>query len=122
MLADPISEREYWRRWAAEVGRLIGQEWTEPRMMITAVLDEPIESGTRPEALAAVRMVRAAGRKVAVLSNELDLFLGPGFATKLPILKLMHAIVDATYTGILKPDGARTRRWLTRLACQLNAA
>jgi putative hydrolase of the HAD superfamily len=39
-----------------------------------------------------------------VLSNELDLFHGPGFASKLSILKLMHAIVDATYTGILKPD------------------
>ena len=51
-----------------------------------------------------MRAVLDAGRNVGVLSNELDLFNGPGFGAKLPILKLMNAIVDATYTGILKPD------------------
>jgi putative hydrolase of the HAD superfamily len=104
MLADRISEREYWGQRAAEVGRLVGQEWTSPRMMMAHGLNEPIDSVTRPEALAAVRAVRDAGRKVGVLSNELDLFHGPGFGTKLSVLKLMHAIVDATYTGIMKPD------------------
>jgi putative hydrolase of the HAD superfamily len=104
MLADRISEREYWRRRAAEIGRLIGEEWTDPRMLMAPSPNEPIDSKTRPEALAAVRAVRAAGRNVGVLSNELDLFHGPGFGTKVSVLKLMHAIVDATYTGILKPD------------------
>jgi putative hydrolase of the HAD superfamily len=104
MLANRISEREYWGQRAAEVGRLIGEEWTDPRMMMAPSPDESIDSKTRPEALAAVRAARAAGRNVGVLSNELDLFHGPGFASKLSILKLMHAIVDATYTGILKPD------------------
>jgi putative hydrolase of the HAD superfamily len=104
MLADRISEREYWGQRAAEVGRLVGQEWTSPRMMMAHGLNEPIDSVTRPEALAAVRAVRDAGQKVGVLSNELDLFHGPGFGTKLSVLKLMHAIVDATYTGIMKPD------------------
>jgi putative hydrolase of the HAD superfamily len=91
MLADRISEREYWRRRAAEIGRLIGEEWTDPRMLMAPSPDEPIDSKTRPEALAAVRAVRAAGRNVGVLSNELDLFHGPGFGTKLSVLKLMHA-------------------------------
>jgi putative hydrolase of the HAD superfamily len=91
MLADRISEREYWRRRAAEIGRLIGEEWTDPRMLMAPSPNEPIDSKTRPEALAAVRAVRAAGRNVGVLSNELDLFHGPGFGTKLSVLKLMHA-------------------------------
>jgi putative hydrolase of the HAD superfamily len=91
MLADRISEREYCRRRAAEIGRLIGEEWTDPRMLMAPSPDEPIDSKTRPEALAAVRAVRAAGRNVGVLSNELDLFHGPGFGTKLSVLKLMHA-------------------------------
>jgi putative hydrolase of the HAD superfamily len=91
MLAYRISEREYWRRRAAEIGRLIGEEWTDPRMLMAPSPDEPIDSKTRPEALAAVRAVRAAGRNVGVLSNELDLFHGPGFGTKLSVLKLMHA-------------------------------
>jgi putative hydrolase of the HAD superfamily len=104
MLADRISEREYWRLRVAEVGRLIGEEWISPHMMMAPAPNDPIDSTTRPEALAAVRAVRESGRKVGVLSNELELFNGAGFSTRLSILKLMHAIVDATYTGILKPD------------------
>ena len=105
MLADRITEREYWGLRAAEVGRLVGEEWTDPRMLMGPALKDPIDAATRPEALAAVRAVRDAGLKVGVLSNELDLFNGPGFGASLAIVKLMHGIiVDATYTGILKPD------------------
>ena len=104
MIADRITEREYWRLRAAEVGRLIGEEWTSPRKLMGPALHDSIDSTTRPEALAAVLAVRDAGLKVGVLSNELDLFNGPGFAAQLAIIKLTHAIVDATYTGILKPD------------------
>ncbi len=103
MLADRISEREYWRLRAVETGRLVGEEWTETRMLMRHSQGEP-ESTTRPEALAAVRAVRAAKRPVGVLSNELDLFNGPDFRQQLTVLRLMDAIVDATYTGILKPD------------------
>lgn len=104
MLADRISERDYWQRRAAEVGRLVGQDWTEARMLMQQGQGESPQASTRPEALAAVTAVRNAGLRVAVLSNELDLFNGPAFRSELPILALMHAIVDATYTGILKPD------------------
>jgi putative hydrolase of the HAD superfamily len=105
MLADRISEREYWQRRAAEVGRLVGQQWTEARMLMQQGQSESPQTTTRPEALATVTAVREAGLRVAVLSNELDLFNGAAFRNELPILALMHAIVDATYTGILKPDG-----------------
>ncbi|TWO72853.1 HAD-IA family hydrolase [Caenimonas sedimenti] len=109
MLADRISEREYWQRRAAEVGRLVGQEWTEARMLMQQGQDDRPEATTRPEAMAAVQAVRAAGRRVGVLSNEMDLFNGPEFRTRLPIMGLMHTIVDATYTGILKPDARAYR-------------
>jgi putative hydrolase of the HAD superfamily len=104
MLAERISEREYWQRRAAEVGRLVGQEWTETRMLMRQGQEDSPEATTRPEALAAVKAVRDAGRRVGVLSNELDLFNGPEFRKRLPILGLVHTIIDATYTGILKPD------------------
>ena len=61
MLADRISEREYWHRRAAEVGRLVGEEWTSPRMMMAPEPNDPIDATTRPEALATVRAVRDAG-------------------------------------------------------------
>ena len=104
MMADRITEREYWKRRAAEVGRLVGEEWTETRMLMRQGQDERPESTTRPEALATVLAARAGGLRVGVLTNELDLFNGPEFRSKLPILGMMHTIVDATYTGILKPD------------------
>jgi putative hydrolase of the HAD superfamily len=104
MLAERISEREYWKRRAAEVGHLVGEHWTEARMLMQHTQGEPAAASTRPQALAAVKAARQAGRRVAVLSNELDLFNGPEFRARLPILGLVDAIVDATYTGILKPD------------------
>lgn len=109
MMADRISEREYWQRRAAEVGRLLGQEWGEARLLMRHGQGERPESSTRPEALATVQAARAAGRRVGVLSNELDLFNGPDFRHQLPIMGLMHTIVDATYTGILKPDARAYR-------------
>jgi putative hydrolase of the HAD superfamily len=104
MLADRISEREYWRQRAQEVGRLVGEEWTETRMLVQRTLGDEPGANIRPEAVATVDAVIAAGRRVGVLTNELDLFNGPVFRTKLPILARMHSIIDATYTGILKPD------------------
>ena len=42
--------------------------------------------------------------KLAILSNELDLFYGAEFREKLPFLRHFDLIIDATYTQILKPD------------------
>ena len=58
----------------------------------------------RPEAERAIRMAHGSGRKLAILSNELDLFYGADFRHRLPLLGQFDVIVDATHTGILKPD------------------
>lgn len=58
----------------------------------------------RPEALQAIARARGAGHRLAVLSNELDLFYGADFRERLPFLHDFDALVDATYSGILKPD------------------
>jgi putative hydrolase of the HAD superfamily len=63
-----------------------------------------VQAVIRPEAIAAVHQAKAAGCKLAVLSNELDLFYGASFRERLPLLNLFDVIIDATYTGILKPD------------------
>jgi putative hydrolase of the HAD superfamily len=34
----------------------------------------------------------------------LDLFYGASFRERLPLLELFDVVIDATYTGILKPD------------------
>ncbi len=112
MQADQISEREYWQRRTQEVGRLVGEEWTEMQTLVQRARGADVTAVIRPEAVAAVARAKAAGHALAILSNELDLFYGADFRQRLPLLAQFDVIVDATYTGILKPD-ARAYR-----ACQ----
>jgi putative hydrolase of the HAD superfamily len=103
MLVGKISERDYWAIRAAEVGRLKGERWDMATLIVRAGGPDP-NAHVRPEALATVRRAKAAGLRVGVLSNELELFHGREEMETLDILQLMDAIVDATHTGILKPD------------------
>jgi putative hydrolase of the HAD superfamily len=58
----------------------------------------------RPECIDTVTSVSAAGHRLAVLSNELDLFYGSDFRRRMPLLNQFDVIIDATHTKILKPD------------------
>lgn len=104
MQADEISERDYWRTRTSEVGRLVGEDWEAMETFVQRARGAEPEKIVRPEAVRAIRTVHAAGFRLAILSNELDLFYGAGFRQRLPLLKLFDTIVDATYTRILKPD------------------
>ena len=104
MQADHITEREYWMARTQSVGRLVGEEWSDMQTFVQRARGADVEAVIRPEALAAVHQAKAAGCKLAVLSNELDLFYGASFRERLPLLQLFDVIIDATYTGILKPD------------------
>ena len=104
MQADQISEREYWLRRTREVGRLLGEDWSEMQTFVRRARGADVAAVIRPEAVAAVERARAMGYRLAILSNELDLFYGADFRQRLPLLQLFDVIVDATHTGILKPD------------------
>ena len=104
MQAGLISERDYWYARARETGKRVGEEWTTLPQFLQRIRGDQPANAIRPEALAAIAATRRAGRKLAILSNELDLFYGAGFRAKLPFLADFDLIVDATYTGILKPD------------------
>jgi putative hydrolase of the HAD superfamily len=104
MQADHITEREYWMARTRSVGDLVGEEWNDMQTFVQRARGADVEAVIRPEAVAAVHQAKAAGCKLAVLSNELDLFYGAIFRERLPLLQLFDVIIDATYTGILKPD------------------
>lgn len=104
MQADKISERDYWLTRAREVGRMVGEDWVRMETLVQRARGADVDAVIRPEAVAAIRAGKAAGCKLAVLSNELDLFYGADFRERLPLLAEFDVIVDATYTGILKPD------------------
>jgi putative hydrolase of the HAD superfamily len=104
MQADQISERDYWLQRTREVGRLLGEEWTEMQTFVQRARGADVAAVIRPEAVSAIQQAKALGYKLGILSNELDLFYGADFRERLPLLKNFDVIVDATYTGILKPD------------------
>jgi putative hydrolase of the HAD superfamily len=104
MQADEISERDYWKSRTAEVAKLVGQNWNEMSDFVRAARGADPDAVIRPEFRTTIAACKAAGVRLAILSNELDLFYGADFREKLPFLKDFEVIVDATYTGILKPD------------------
>lgn len=104
MQAEHITEREYWMARARSVGELVGETWHDMQTFVQRARGADVQAVIRPEAVAAVHQAKAAGCKLAVLSNELDLFYGAGFRERLPLLQGFDVIIDATYTGILKPE------------------
>ncbi|WP_375175049.1 HAD-IA family hydrolase [Pseudooceanicola sp.] len=115
MQADRISERDYWYARTRELGEMVGQTWTELSDLVKAVRGDAPSEVIRPEFFETIAAARREGVRLAVLSNELDLFYGAEFREKLPFLKDFEVIVDATYTGILKPDPRAYRIVLDKL-------
>ena len=104
MQSGEISERDYWATRTREVGKLVGEDWTDMRTFVQRARGADPELVLRPESRKAILKVKQSGMKLAILSNELDLFYGVGFRKRFPLIDLFDVIVDATYTKILKPD------------------
>jgi putative hydrolase of the HAD superfamily len=104
MQAGKMSERDYWALRIGQIGRMVGEEWTEVTQFINRARGNDPMRNTRPEALKAIDTAKGAGLKLAILSNELDLFYGREMRMKLTFLEKFDTVIDATYTGILKPD------------------
>ena len=99
-----ITERDYWKIRTQEVSKLLGKDWKEMSEFVKAVRSEnPIEA-IRPQFLKIFHLANKTKIPLAILSNELDLFYGADFRSKLPFLKEFKVIHDATYTKVLKPN------------------
>jgi putative hydrolase of the HAD superfamily len=103
MEAGELNQREYWRIRAEEALRAAG-ETGGVREFMTATLAGPQHEVLRPEALRLLGDARAAGIRTGILSNELRLFMGDDWMDRMPVLAEVDVIVDASDTGILKPD------------------
>lgn len=104
MQAGRISERDYWLARTREVGALLGERWDRMEQLVQRARGDDPDAVLRPETAALVEAAHAAGCRLAILSNELDLFYGRALRERLALLKRFDVIVDATYTGVLKPD------------------
>lgn len=104
MQAREITERDYWQMRTREVGALLGEDWTEMKTFVRRARGAEPDLVLRPEARESIVRAKQAGVKLAILSNELDLFYGVEFRQRFPLIELFDVIVDATYTKVLKPD------------------
>jgi putative hydrolase of the HAD superfamily len=104
MQRDEISERDYWAQRARELGRAASEPDWDMLAMLTRLRHTDPNAVVRPGIRRLVQRAQACGCRVGILSNELELFYGADFLSRMDILRDMHAIVDATHTGLLKPD------------------
>ncbi|MBW0115175.1 HAD family hydrolase [Pseudonocardia abyssalis] len=103
MIRREITEREYWALRSDEVGAALGREWPIQEFMHTlyALVGDDI---IRPAAAELIADARAAGHRIGVLTNDLRAFHGETAMASHPVLAQVDALVDASVTGILKPD------------------
>jgi len=104
MQLGDISERDYWFIRTKEVAKLIDADWSQMSDFVKAARGADPTSIIRPEFLDILAYLKSKEIRLAILSNELDLFYGPEFRKKLQFLDKFDVICDATYTDILKPD------------------
>lgn len=104
MQRDEITERDYWARRASELGELVGEPGWDVLTMLHRVRQTDPNDVVRPQFRNLIRQAKQQGLRVGILSNELELFYGKDFLARMDVLGDMSAIVDATHTGILKPD------------------
>jgi putative hydrolase of the HAD superfamily len=103
LLSRQVSEREYWARRAAEFGAAVGETW-DTRALITRLYDRPERDYLCAETIDLMNDTKAAGLRLGALTNDLAAFHGPGWVERQEHLKLFDIIVDASLTGVLKPD------------------
>jgi putative hydrolase of the HAD superfamily len=104
MQREEISERQYWQERAREVGQRLGEVgWSMYTLLERTRQSEP-DRVVRPAIDRLLREAKAAGLRTGILSNELELFYGAPFLGRLKVLQHVDVLIDATHTGILKPD------------------
>ena len=103
MLANKLTERDYWAHLSRAVGEMVGKDWL-PVDFLKAARSPDLNDEIRPETTRLVRMAKAGGATLGILSNELELFYGAEALSEIELLREFDAIVDATHTKILKPD------------------
>jgi putative hydrolase of the HAD superfamily len=104
MQREELSERDYWARRAAELGTAVGEPAWDMQTMILRVRQSDPAAVVRPEMRQLIAAAHARGVRLGILSNELELFYGAQFLGRMGVIEDFDAVVDATHTGVLKPD------------------
>ncbi len=103
MLRRQVTERDYWAQRAAEFGAAVGEAW-DTQAMMHRLYELPKQDWLRAEMVELMTAAKAAGLRLGALTNDMTAFHGPGWVEQQEHLKLFDVIVDASLTGVMKPD------------------
>jgi len=104
MLRGEVTERAYWAQRSAELGEALGEQW-DTRAMIVELYDVPREEWLVGLVVDLMTDVRAAGLPLGALTNDLADFHGQEWVEQQgEWLGLFDVVVDASHTGVMKPD------------------
>jgi putative hydrolase of the HAD superfamily len=103
MLRRQVSEREYWAQRAAEFGAAVGETW-DTRAMMRRFYELPEWEWLCAATVELMADTKAAGLRLGALTNDMTAFHGAEWVARQEHLKLFDIIVDASLTGVMKPD------------------
>jgi putative hydrolase of the HAD superfamily len=104
MQRGEISERDYWATRARELGEAVGESGWDMAMLIRRTRHVDPRAAVRPAMRSLIGAARQRGIRLAILSNDLELFYGAEFLQRAGLREHFDAVIDATRTRILKPD------------------
>jgi putative hydrolase of the HAD superfamily len=104
-LAGEITEREYWLANADQAVAAGAPLHGHPQLM-RAMFQHPAVTPERPEGLAVLRAAKTANLVTAMFTNEMMDFQGREWVESRDWFPLFDYVVDASETGIRKPDPA----------------
>ena len=103
MLRRQVTERDYWAQRAAELGAAVGETW-DTRALMDRFYELPEHEWLCAPTIELMTDATAAGLRVGALTNDMTAFHGAEWVARQEHLKLFDVIVDASLTGVMKPD------------------
>ncbi len=119
--AGAFNEREYWARRVSDFSSLLGRPADMPEMMghlYGGTEDELV----RPGARALIREAKAAGLRVAALTNDLTSFHDEDWIARMSVLREFDVLVDGRTEGVFKPEPRSYEIVLERLGVPASEA
>lgn len=109
-----LSEREYWAR-KAQAWHQAGGSAPDVPVMFESLYSPPGPRMIRPQARALLADALAAGRRTAILTNDMRAFHTQDWIDGTEIIHTVDVMVDGSVEGVLKPDPELYRRLAQRL-------
>jgi putative hydrolase of the HAD superfamily len=101
--AGRLGDREYWALWVQDVKEASGRTGSLAAFLTDCYRHAGVDA-VRRETASLVVEARAAGIKVAALSNDVSWFYPDDFLERFPILSQMDAVIDLTDADVRKPE------------------